>query len=305
MTKINWIKMKFLFINAKLKGQTVENTQAHRAYVISNAFLNSYYAEHGGEELAGLLGSMSMDIFAGELPADPAIWSEFTELWDLNTVKHASFIQKAYAAMYSFLQSWWKDTEDPEAKEILARLAVTENGLPAEKIWERWLEVAESIKGKNMYDDNTIVSPLPSQELIAKEEGYWHIKLPNDYKEFIAKYNGVVPLQNEFSINGRKYLIERFLPILENPENNEFGEYDIDVVLTELDERLISDEDLIGIELLPIATLFAGDFLVLDYAKNRENPSLSIWLHDESADLEPITVAAFDTFTQLTENMTK
>lgn len=283
----------------------MENTQIASAYAIGNTFLNSYYAENGGAELAILLSSMSLDIFVGGLPADPAIWSEFTELWDMNTAKNVSFIQKAYAVMYSFLQSWWQDTEEVEAKAILATLAVTEHGLPTEKIWKQWLAVAESIKMKNTYDNNTIVSPLPSQELIAKEEGYWHIKLPNDYKKFIEKYNGVAPLQNEFSVNGRKYLIERFLPILENSENNEFGEYDIDVVLTELDERLISDEDLIGVELLPIATLFAGDFLALDYVKNRENPSLSIWVHDESADLEPITIAAFDTFTQLTENMAK
>ena len=33
-------------------------------------------------------------------------------------------------------------------------------------------------------------------------------------------------------------------------------------------ERLTSNEDLIGCELLPIAELFAGDYLCLDFTKN-------------------------------------
>ncbi|QBO35725.1 SMI1/KNR4 family protein [Periweissella cryptocerci] len=154
-----------------------------------------------------------------------------------------------------------------------------------------------------MYDDKSIMFPLPSQDLITKEEGCWSVVLPDDYKKFITAYNGVTPISNEFTVNAREYLIEKFLPILETPEDNELGEYDIDVVLTELDERLISDEDLVGVELLPIAALFSGDFLVLDYSSRKQNPSLAIWLHDESSEWEPVKIPAFETFSELLNNL--
>ena len=43
--------------------------------------------------------------------------------------------------------------------------------------------------------------------------------------------------------------------------------------MSQLDERIIEDEDLIGVEILPIAVLFAGDFVCLDYRSNRNERS--------------------------------
>lgn len=48
-------------------------------------------------------------------------------------------------------------------------------------------------------------------------------------------------------------MIVSFLCILENTEQNKLGFYDIDVVLSQIEERPTDNEDLAGCELLPIA----------------------------------------------------
>ncbi|QBO35711.1 hypothetical protein EQG49_04160 [Periweissella cryptocerci] len=121
--------------------------ELYLAYIASNAFLNNYYEKTGGEELAILLGAMATDVFATNLPADPAIWSEFEEIWSEKSEQQV-FDLKAYSTMYTFLESWWLDTEEADAKEILKRLAFLENGLPAEHIWLAWLGVIKKITAK-------------------------------------------------------------------------------------------------------------------------------------------------------------
>ena len=51
-----------------------------------------------------------------------------------------------------------------------------------------------------------------------------------------------------------------FLCILKNVQETQEGWYDISVVESQIGERLTDNEDLIVIEVLPIAELFAGDF---------------------------------------------
>ena len=63
--------------------------------------------------------------------------------------------------------------------------------------------------------------------------------------------------------------------------------YDIDVVMSQLDERLFIHEDILGFELIPIVALYGGDFLCLNYVEDTENPSICIWYHEEYYELEP------------------
>lgn len=74
--------------------------------------------------------------------------------------------------------------------------------------------------------------------------------------------------------------------------------YDIDVTLTQLEDRLTDNEDLIGVDILPIAALFAGDFVCLDFRNDRENPKICIWNHEESAELEQVTYFVTNTFSE-------
>ena len=93
-------------------------------------------------------------------------------------------------------------------------------------------------------------------------------------------------------------MIVSFLCVLQDTEHHENGYLDIDVVLSQIEDRLTSNEDLIGCELLPIAELFAGDYLCLDFSNNKDNPIVCVWSHEESGELEPVTYKVTNSFTE-------
>jgi len=142
------------------------------------------------------------------------------------------------------------------------------------------------------------VLPIPSDKRIEAFERYCRVRLPIEYKEFLKKYNGAVPKTNVFDYNGREYLIERLLCLLEEPESDDtYGWYDMEVVLSQIDTRLTDDENLIGANVIPIAALFAGDFVCLDF-RNSETPSVVVWFHEESDELSPVTTKVAEDFTE-------
>ena len=145
--------------------------------------------------------------------------------------------------------------------------------------------------------DQSIIYPLPTDALLQEREVAWKVQLPEDYKKFIMRKNGFCPSKNLFSLQNRSFLIERFLCVLENTKDNPLGVYDIDVVVSQLDERLYVHEDILGFELVPIAALFGGDFLCLNYIEDSENPSICIWYHEESYELEPAIEFVANNFT--------
>lgn len=138
-------------------------------------------------------------------------------------------------------------------------------------------------------DVNTIVSPLPSDELLDVVEKSLRVSFPEPFREFIKKNNGVVPITNVFSHNQHQYVIERFLCLLEDSESDELnGWYDIEVTIAQIGERLTDNEDLIGMNVVPIAVLFAGDFVCLDF-RETEDPTVVVWYHEESGEFSPVT----------------
>ena len=146
--------------------------------------------------------------------------------------------------------------------------------------------------------DQSIIYPLPTDALLQEREVAWKVQLPEDYKKFIMRKNGFRPSKNLFSLKNRSFLIERFLCVLENTKDNPLGVYDIDVVMSQLDERLFVHEDILGFELVPIAALFGGDFLCLNYIEDTENPSICIWYHEESYELDPAIEFVANNFTE-------
>ena len=145
------------------------------------------------------------------------------------------------------------------------------------------------------------VFPLPSREILNRKEKFWHVKLPSEYCEFLMTINGGKIENASFSYGGHDYEIDRFLSVLSDYETNRFGHYDISVVLTQLDARLTDNEDLIGVEKLPIAVLFAGDFVCMDFKESSINPSICVWFHEESDDLAPVTIKIADSFEEFTK----
>ncbi|PZL75099.1 SMI1/KNR4 family protein [Enterococcus plantarum] len=148
----------------------------------------------------------------------------------------------------------------------------------------------------------------PSDELIEKFERFYRVALPSDYVEFLKKYNGAVPITNVFSTEKNEYLIERFLCLLSNEDRDNLENIswsEIRVVLTDLDARLIDDEDLLGMNIIPIASLFAGDFICLDFRESEKNPSICVWFHEESDEFSPVVERISSNFTDFLNNLHK
>lgn len=147
-------------------------------------------------------------------------------------------------------------------------------------------------------DKSTVILPLPTDELFERKEKFWRVKLPKDFVAFMKENNGGRPINGVFKCDDHNYVIERFLCLLKTPRDNTLGMYDIDVTFTQLEERLTDNEELIGADILPIAVLYAGDFVCLDFRVDRENPSVVVWDHEESSELEPITYFVANTFSE-------
>ncbi len=150
----------------------------------------------------------------------------------------------------------------------------------------------------------TIIEPLPSIEFIAKKESSWRVKLPVSYKEFIMKYNGGVPEEQFFIHNSKRYELVRFLGIIKDIRANDLGWYDIGVVTSPMCERFTDNEDLIGMELVPIAEVYYKDYLCLDFRKDSAEPTICIWSNDESGDFSPVTEKVVDTFLEFVDMLT-
>lgn len=150
-----------------------------------------------------------------------------------------------------------------------------------------------------MYQQNqSIIYPLPTDALLLEREVVWRVILPDDYKEFIKKENGVIPSKRYFHFENNEKVIDRFLAILAISGEKTEEDYDIGVVSTQLEGRIVFDEDNVGMQLIPIAALFGGDFVCLNYVEDSENPSICIWYHEESYELEPAIEFLANNFTE-------
>lgn len=129
--------------------------------------------------------------------------------------------------------------------------------------------------------------------------------LSEKYKEFVKKYIGGAPIKNRFKCSNYMYMVDRFLCILNITGERDDEYYDIGVVRTQLDERIVFDENLVGTELLPIAVLFAGDFVCLDYRNNVKEPIVCVWKHEESTDLNPVTSIISNSFEEFLNMLTE
>lgn len=146
--------------------------------------------------------------------------------------------------------------------------------------------------------ESKIILPLPTDTLLKEKEKIWRVILPEDYKDFIKKENGLIPTKRYFNFGRNEKVVERFLAILNISGDRLEDTYDIGVVSTQLEGRIVFDEDYVGLQLIPIAALFGGDFVCLDYTKSKENPSICIWYHEESYELDPAVEFVANNFTE-------
>ena len=141
----------------------------------------------------------------------------------------------------------------------------------------------------------------PLLEGIEENERALHIKFPKDFIEFLNENNGGVPLLPCFDTSNNTKVIERFLPILERERyqsDEKFGQYEIGVVWSQIDTRLGSDEEEYGSQVVPIAALFAGDMLCLDFRNNETVPEIVVWDHEQSKYLKPVLEKVANSFAE-------
>jgi SMI1-KNR4 cell-wall len=136
----------------------------------------------------------------------------------------------------------------------------------------------------------------PDDRLIARFEADNRVKLPLDYLEFLRHANGAVPEPKTFDLNAGDRVVERFLPLLADPAAHPAGGYDINVVITQIGERLASDPDELGCKLIPVAALFAGDFVCLDFRSDAAHPPVVLWDHERSDEFAPAVAPVADSF---------
>ncbi len=147
------------------------------------------------------------------------------------------------------------------------------------------------------FEANTTILP-PTRMVLKEFTDEYEIRLPDDYIDFLNTGNCGVPKKQVFKHKGNEFLIERFLSITDYNESfPETSHFDIRVVMAQIEDRLTDNEDLVGAEILPIAYLFAGDFVCLDFREDRNDPKIVLWDHNQSSPLSPYTEIISDNFT--------
>ena len=146
----------------------------------------------------------------------------------------------------------------------------------------------------------------PTEKTITDFDEYYRVTLPKDYTDFLKMYNGAVPVRNTIKTKNKEYLIEMFLCLINEENREEFESElwrDIEVVITELDERLVNDENLLGMNIIPIAALFSGDFLCLDFRDDITSPNVCVWLHEESDEFSPVVEKIATNFSKFLDKL--
>ncbi len=110
-------------------------------------------------------------------------------------------------------------------------------------------------------------------EYIRGVEDEFSIAFPPEYIELILNYNGGIPSEKKLILNNGSYVVERFLSFDPEYKTSIYGAYDIEVVWSQIEDRLPED-------VIPIAVLFSGDMLCIDF--RCANKSIVLWDHEES-----------------------
>jgi SMI1-KNR4 cell-wall len=145
------------------------------------------------------------------------------------------------------------------------------------------------------------IQALPPPTTVRREriEAGLRVKLPLDFLNFLKTDNGGVPLKRAFPTQYNEKVIDRFLPLMVDPNSEPVhGQYDIAVVWSQINNRLGEDPDEIGSQLIPIVALEFGDMVCLDFRKNPEAPVVVVWDHEQSEEFKPVTEKVADSFTE-------
>ena len=142
------------------------------------------------------------------------------------------------------------------------------------------------------------IAPPTRQEIQRMQEGF-KVQYPQDYLDFVQEDNGGVPINRFFDTVNNIKVVDRFLPMMDDPNaDHAHGQYEVEVVWSQINDRLGEDPDEIGSQLIPIACLEFGDMVCLDFRKNPKTPEICVWYHDQSEEYKPVTEKIANSFTE-------
>jgi hypothetical protein len=107
---------------------------------------------------------------------------------------------------------------------------------------------------------------------------------------FLKEHNGGVPKARYFKLGRNVKVVDAFLSLVPDYENDPLGQLDIGVVWSQIEDRLNDS-------LVPFAALFPGDFLCFDH-KGTRKPRVVLWDHERSDQRGPVTTPVADDFEQ-------
>jgi hypothetical protein len=146
-------------------------------------------------------------------------------------------------------------------------------------------------------------APAPTRKAISSFEKSLGIRLPEAFIDVLKSANAAVPKRREFPAGDDWRLIDRFLGLVDAP--HALRVYDMRLALEDLVERLLTTEELedegeYRAKVLPVAVLFGGDHVCLDY-RNDGEPTVRVWMHEESEEGAPVYVDVAPTFAAFLE----
>ena len=126
-----------------------------------------------------------------------------------------------------------------------------------------------------------------SIDIIESVEHRLQITLPEDYKQFVLKYDGGYPNPNHFKVDGKVEIFNNLISLDENEHDNIYE------VLEDLKDRL-------GDHLIPFAEDGFGNLLWFDYSANK---NIVFWDHEKNyGDFKELPLVCFS-FSSLIENL--
>ena len=126
-----------------------------------------------------------------------------------------------------------------------------------------------------------------SIDIIESVEHRLQITLPEDYKQFVLKYDGGYPHPNHFTLDGNVEIFNNLLSLDENECGNIYE------VLEDLQDR-------IGDQLIPFAEDGFGNLLCFDYSADK---TIVFWDHEKNYDDFKESTFVCSSFSSLIENL--
>lgn len=109
-----------------------------------------------------------------------------------------------------------------------------------------------------------------SRDVIAEVERIFGVRFPEDYIECAKKYHGGYPNRDFFPLDEKNNAtFNRLLNF--NKDNSSY----IVKVFQDIRDRLVD-------HVYPFASDDFGNFICFDYRKNKENPTIAFWDHEDA-----------------------